>query len=84
MKKNESTKNLAENSRKITLEGYYESLPEASFPKTSFVNEIAKDCEVSVATVQNWIHGKTKPDKAEHRKYLSDKTGIPEELLWKA
>lgn len=83
MKKNESTNKMTEKSSKIPLEGYYEGLPEASFPKTSFVNETARDCNVSVATVHNWIHGKTKPEKPEHRKYLSEKTGIPEDELWK-
>lgn len=74
---------MTEKSSKIPLEGYYEGLPEASFPKTSFVNETARDCNVSVATVHNWIHGKTKPERPEHRKYLSEKTGIPEDELWK-
>lgn len=83
MKRSESS-NISEGKKeKITLEGYYEKLPEASFPKTTFVNETACDCGVSVATVHNWVHGKTKPEKKEHREYLSKKTGIPEEELWK-
>lgn len=83
MKKNESSNKMMEKKKKITLEGYYEQLPEATFPKTAFVNDVAQDCGVSVATVHNWVHGKTKPEKKEHREYLSKKTGIPEEELWK-
>jgi len=80
---NESTNKKAEKVQKFPLEGYYDSLPEATFPKTSFVNETAQDCGVSVATVHNWMHGKTKPEKEEHRQYLSKKTGIPVEEIWK-
>lgn len=83
MKKNESTNKKAEKSSKFPLEGYYDSLPEASFPKTEFVNETARDCGVSVATVHNWMHGKTKPEKPEHRQYLCKKTGLKEEEIWK-
>ena len=83
MKTNESTNKNAEKLQKFPLEGYYDSLPEATFPKTSFVNETAQDCGVSVATVHNWMHGKTKPEKEEHRQYLSKKTGIPVEEIWK-
>lgn len=80
---NETTNKKTEKLQKFPLEGYYDSLPEATFPKTSFVNETAQDCGVSVATVHNWLHGKTKPEKEEHRQYLSKKTGIPVEEIWK-
>ena len=84
MKKNEFTNKKQKKSQKFPLEGYYDGLPEATFPKTDFVNEIATDCNVSVATVHNWLHGKTKPEKEEHRQYLSKKTGIPVEDIWEA
>ena len=81
---NEITNKNGKKSKKITLRGYYKQLPEGTFPKRDFVNQTAVDCKVSTATVRNWIDGRTKPDNPEHVKYLSEKTGIPEDQLWKA
>lgn len=79
----ETNKKKSGKMKKITLKGYYKNLPEGTFPKRDFVNEAAVDCKVSTATVRNWIDGRTKPDNPEHVKYLSKKTGIPVEDLWK-
>lgn len=77
------TKEKSENVPKMTLLGYYETLPEASYPKTDFVNKVAKEIGVSNATVHNWIHGKTKPMNHEHILKLCSITGLKENELWK-
>ena len=66
---------------KMTLRGYYSSLPEAMHPKTEFVNKVAKLTGASTASVRNWILG-MKPQNHEHIKILSEVTGISEDCLW--
>lgn len=68
--------------RKLTLKGYYKNLPEPSYPKRDFIREIALKCNVSDATVRNWIIYGFRPDNPEHIKILSEATGIPENQLW--
>lgn len=80
---NETEKEISKKVPKMTLEGYYESLPRAEFPKTDFVNKISTETGVSTATVHNWIHGKTRPLNREHIQKLCKLTGIKEEDLWK-
>lgn len=67
---------------KLTLKGYYLQIPEASHPKTDFVNEIAMEAGVSVATVRNWVIYGMKPANKKHIEILSRKTGIPADELW--
>lgn len=69
-------------SKKMTLRGYYDSLPDSTHPKTEFVNDIARRAGVSTTTVRNWIAYGMKPNKHEHVKILSEVTGIPENELW--
>lgn len=83
MKSIEKTNSLEGFSQKITLEGYYEGLEIATYPKTEFVNRIAFLTGATTSTVRNWIKGRTKPDKPEHIQILSEQTGIPVEELWK-
>lgn len=66
----------------MTLKGYYLQIPDASHPKTDFVNEIAIEAGVSVATVRNWVMYGMKPANKKHIDILVRKTGIPAECLW--
>lgn len=68
--------------QKMTLKGYYLQIPDASHPKTDFVNEIAIEAGVSVATVRNWVVYGMKPQNKKHIEILVRKTGIPANELW--
>ncbi len=78
----ESNAEKQEKVAKMTLKGYYLQIPDASHPKTDFVNEIAMEAGVSVATVRNWIIYGMKPANKSHIDILVRKTGIPAEDLW--
>lgn len=67
---------------KITLKGYYQSLPDSNSPKTEFINEVTRRTGVSSTTVRNWIMYGMKPYNPEHISILSEITGIPPENLW--
>ena len=82
MEKVELSKTLGEKVKKMTLKDYYNSLPEASYPKTDFVNKVASACKVSTATVRNWIAYGMKPCDEQNVCILSELTGIPSEELW--
>ena len=73
-----------EKTKKMTLLGYYESLSEASHPKTEFLNNVASRCNVSFTTARNWVTGRTKPMNPRHIQVLTEVTGIEESELWKA
>ena len=83
MKSNEKTNSLREKMKKITLQGYYNNLENATYPKTEFVNRVAYRTGATTSTVRNWIAGRTKPEKPEHIQILVQETGIPAEELWK-
>ena len=68
--------------RKMTLKGYYSSLPNASHPKTDLINEIALEAGVAAATVRNWVIYGMRPQNRAHIDVLVKKTGIPAEDLW--
>lgn len=80
MFENEAEK--TEKKQKMTLKGYYLQIPDSSHPKTEFVNEIAMEAGVSVATVRNWVIYGMKPQNKKHVEILTKKTGIPAEELW--
>jgi hypothetical protein len=63
------------------LGDYYQSLPEAVYPKTEFINKVALKCNVSAATVRNWVCG-MKPRNKKHIDILSEMTGIPADKLF--
>lgn len=67
---------------KMTLKGYYETLPEANYPRTEFVNRIIAKTGTSVQTVRNWVIYGMKPKNPAHLHVLSEETGIPIENLW--
>ncbi len=73
---------MRENKKKITLRGYYENLPDASCPKTDFINEIASRTGVTSTTVRNWIFYGMKPANEKHIMVLTDITGISKNELW--
>ena len=79
---NEVAKENQEKVRKMTLKGYYSQLPDATHPKTDFVNEVAIEAGVSAATVRNWVIYGMLPQNKSHVEILSRKTGIPVEDLW--
>lgn len=68
--------------KKMTLRGYYESLPDATCPKTDFINEIASRTGVTSSTVRNWIFYGMKPANENHIGVLVEVTGIPADKLW--
>lgn len=71
-----------EKNQKITLKGYYDDLPDASCPKTEFVNRLANLCHTSATTVRNWIRGVAKPKKEWRIDIIARETGISKECLW--
>ena len=83
MKSVEKTNTSVKIRPKLTLKDYYFGLPEASCPKTEFMNEVAKQCGVSFSTVRNWIRFGMKPSNPKHVEILSQLTGIDAEDLWK-
>lgn len=82
MESSNKTNSLPEKGRIMTLRGYYKSLPEPTFPKRDFIQEIAMKCNVTLTTANNWIKYGIKPSNPEHIKILSEITGISPEHLW--
>ena len=78
----EIKKNMKKNKEKMTLQGYYEDLPDAEYPKTNFINSVVSKTGVSAATVRNWIFYGMKPANDKHVSVLVELTGIPAEELW--
>lgn len=76
-------KKKEEKSRKLALKDYYNSLPNATFPRTDFINKITSSCGVSFSTARNWVLGLSAPkNPAKVGALLSKITGIPQEKLW--
>ena len=63
------------------LGDYYQSLPDSVSPKTEFINKVALRCNVSAATVRNWVGG-MKPRNKRHLEILSEMTGISADKLF--
>lgn len=82
MKKENRPRNWREKTEKMTLKGYFESLPKRKSPRKDFVTEVARRCGVSEQTVRNWCIYGMKPQDFKHVKILSEMTGIKEEDLW--
>ena len=64
------------------LQKYYEQLPGMTCPKTDFLNDVVRRCNVSFVAVRNWVKGKNKPADSKWVKELSEMTGIPENELF--
>lgn len=75
------TKDKIRENKKMTLRGYYENLPSATYPKSDFIRKVTSVCGCTEAAVRSWLRGSSKPAK-EREKKLSNLTGIPEENLW--
>ena len=82
MENNQKTNGLGRKADKITLKGYYKNLPEPTYPKREFIQEIAIRCNVTLATANNWVKYGIKPSNPEHVRILSEITGIAPENLW--
>jgi transcriptional regulator with XRE-family HTH domain len=67
---------------KMTLADYYDNLPRQTSPKSDFVREVAKRCDISEATVRWWLRGQFRPSRKEFYRVLSEMTGISEENLF--
>ena len=53
----ERNKENQEKVRKMTLKGYYSQLPDATHPKTDFVNEVAIEAGSNLVRVGSAIFG---------------------------
>ena len=84
----QSSKDFVEKSAKLTLKGYYKSLPERFSPKQRLLEDIQQRCEeltgevVTVTTLRNWVLYGRKPRNPLHVRAISEITGIKEEYLW--
>ena len=76
------TNTLVGNGKKMTLKGYYKSLPDPTYPKKEFAAELARRCNVSQATVKNWIMYGFRPFNENDIAIISEMTGIKPEDLW--
>lgn len=77
-----NSNNLGKNGQIMTLKGYYLNLPDATHPKTEFINEVIRRTGVSFTTARNWVIYGMRPNKPEHVSILSEITGISPEDLW--
>lgn len=68
---------------KMTLKGYYESLPLRKAPRKEFLKLVTEKCAVSEQTARNWCIYGMRPQNFMHVRILSELTGINEEDLWK-
>lgn len=79
---------MSENSKKLSLRGYYLSLPDRVAPKLKLLEDIQKRCEelggkaVTITSVRNWVLYGIKPKNESHVKAISEVTQIKEEDLW--
>lgn len=60
----------------MALTDYYNQLPKSSHPKTEFIRELAKDCQVSIEAVRAWVKGTRIPNK-EHWPAIEKRTNTP-------
>jgi hypothetical protein len=66
----------------MNLYDFYETLPQATAPKSEFVRRLAERTGKKEATVRLWIKNKTKPDDPKDLEILSEETGIEKEKLF--
>lgn len=75
-------KDLGKNQQKLSLMGYYESLPNPVTPKRQLIIDIMQRCNVVETTAFNWVKGRSKPTDSSHIQVLVELTGIKAEDLW--
>lgn len=66
----------------MNLQEFYKRIPEQTSPKSDFITKVAKELNVSEATVRLWVYGKTRPRDEKHLIRLSELTGIPKDKLF--
>ena len=64
----------------MTLKGYYENLPKATYPKKDFLARVMIECDVSFTTANNWVKGHTKPVKQSQISALSKITAYQKRI----
>lgn len=69
--------------RKKTFAEIYRELPVRAplAPKTAFVKEIARLCQVREHTVRMWLNGSKRPDKLK-RSIIAEKLSSSAEILF--
>ena len=82
MENSNNSNTFSQKERIMTLKGYYKSLPEPTYPKKDFIQEIALKCNVTLVTANNWVKYGIRPSNPEHVRILSEITGISPENLW--
>ena len=81
---------MSENIQKLSLKGYYMSLPERIAPKQQMLEEIQRKCEEktgkmpTITSVRNWVLYDIKPQNPLYIEAIVEVTGIKEEDLWEA
>lgn len=84
MKSIEKANTSKEESKKMTLRDYYNSLPEAAeiAPRKNLIVRLCKRCNVPYSTARSWLAYQIKPRNEEFLKVLSEETGIAIEDLY--
>lgn len=79
----DKTAHINDKEGKMTLTDYYQSIPDRrATPRSRFLKEICRKCEVEMSTARNWVSGRNLPQKESYYKILSEMTGIaPEDLF---
>lgn len=76
------TNTLTEKKQKMTLRGYYNSLPRVIQPKQEFMRKVVERTGVTETTVRNWVLYGIEPQKVEYKRVICEITGLSEEELW--
>ena len=85
----QSSKNLGKNLKKLSLRGYYYSLPDRIAPKQKMLEDIQSECEritgkcPTLQTVRNWVLYGLVPRDQRYIEAIVKVTGLAEEDLWK-
>ena len=84
MKSTENSNTLPQTKPKITLQDYYNSLPEATqiAPRKELILRISKRCNVPFSTARSWLAYKIKPRYEEYIRIISEEKGIAIEDLY--
>ena len=64
------------------LKDFYKGLPKTRSPKKEFIVEVVRCCGVDIATVYNWVSGRSKPANPEHARIISELSGVPVDELF--
>jgi hypothetical protein len=84
----QSSKKMEGNLEKLSLKGYYQSLPERIAPKQKMLEEIQEECDrltsvkPTMTTIRNWVLYGLRPQNPMHVQAIVNVTGIAEEDLW--